>query len=143
MVEAHFTQKPSMAVKIFIIVISLAVGLLILSALIWCLWKVNYHYYFSLFQCNTVCWQCNLQNGHSLLQYDEVKLLYGTKHSSTSQFNDGTNCCRGDTSFLFLTVSLSVSQAGFFKRDLKKKEEEFRRHSWDYVPKSSDRESFS
>ncbi|XP_023276644.1 integrin alpha-4 [Seriola lalandi dorsalis] len=71
-VEALFTQKPSMTVKIFIIVVSLVLGLLILAGLIWCLWK-----------------------------------------------------------------------AGFFKRELQKKEEEFRRHSWDYVPKSSDRESFS
>ncbi|KAG7220950.1 hypothetical protein INR49_010199 [Caranx melampygus] len=38
---------------------------------------------------------------------------------------------------------LLQAPAGFFKRDLKKKEEEFRRHSWDYVPKSSNRESFS
>uniref|UniRef100_A0A3B4YHB7 Integrin subunit alpha 4 n=1 Tax=Seriola lalandi dorsalis TaxID=1841481 RepID=A0A3B4YHB7_SERLL len=43
----------------------------------------------------------------------------------------------------FHCLFLSVSQAGFFKRELQKKEEEFRRHSWDYVPKSSDRESFS
>lgn len=37
-----------------------------------------------------------------------------------------------------------VSQAGFFKRDLKKKtEEEFKRDSWDYVPRSDARESTS
>ncbi|XP_040913202.1 integrin alpha-4 isoform X2 [Toxotes jaculatrix] len=71
-VEGLFTQKASTTVKVFIVVVSLVLGLIILAALIWCLWK-----------------------------------------------------------------------AGFFKRDLKKKEEEFRRHSWDYVPKSSDRESFS
>ncbi|XP_058472422.1 integrin alpha-4 isoform X1 [Solea solea] len=71
-VEALFTQKPSTAVKVFIIVVSLVLGLMILAALIWCLWK-----------------------------------------------------------------------AGFFKRELKKKEEELRRHSWDYVPKSNNRESFS
>ncbi|KAF0026710.1 hypothetical protein F2P81_021447 [Scophthalmus maximus] len=71
-VEALFTQKPSTTVKVFIIVVSLVLGLMILAALIWCLWK-----------------------------------------------------------------------AGFFKRELQKKEEEFRRHSWDYVPKSSERESVS
>ncbi|XP_053295420.1 integrin alpha-4 [Pleuronectes platessa] len=71
-VEALFTQKPTSTVKVFIIVVSLILGLMILAALIWCLWK-----------------------------------------------------------------------AGFFKRNLHKKEEEFRRHSWDYVPKSSERESFS
>lgn len=37
-----------------------------------------------------------------------------------------------------------VSQAGFFKRDLKKKtEDEFKRDSWDYVPRSDTRESTS
>ncbi|KAK5600226.1 hypothetical protein CRENBAI_004912 [Crenichthys baileyi] len=41
-VEAVFTQKPSMAVKIFIIIISLVLGLTILAALIWCLWKVGF-----------------------------------------------------------------------------------------------------
>ncbi|TKS67823.1 Integrin alpha-4 CD49 antigen-like family member D [Collichthys lucidus] len=41
-VEALFTQKPSTVVKVFIIVISLAVGLLILAALIWCLWKAGF-----------------------------------------------------------------------------------------------------
>ncbi|XP_040003693.1 integrin alpha-4 isoform X1 [Xiphias gladius] len=71
-VEALFTQKPSMTVKVFIIVVSLVLGLMILAALIWCLWK-----------------------------------------------------------------------AGFFKRDLQKKEEEFKRLSWDYVPKKSERESIS
>eukprot|EP00064_Thunnus_orientalis_P017274 superscaffoldBa00003626_g17354 len=38
-VEAHFTQKPSTMVKVFIIVISLVLGIMILAALIWCLWK--------------------------------------------------------------------------------------------------------
>ncbi|TNN03830.1 hypothetical protein fugu_000859 [Takifugu bimaculatus] len=72
-VEALFTQKPSALVKIFIIVVSLILGLVILAALVWCLWK-----------------------------------------------------------------------AGFFKRNLqKKKEEEFNRDSWDYVPKSNERESTS
>ncbi|XP_070771040.1 integrin alpha-4 [Enoplosus armatus] len=72
-VEALFTQKPSTPVKIFIIVVSLILGLMILAALIWCLWK-----------------------------------------------------------------------AGFFKRDFqKKKDEEFRRDSWDYVPKNDKRESTS
>ncbi|XP_008326427.1 integrin alpha-4 [Cynoglossus semilaevis] len=70
-VEALFTHKPSMAVNVFIIVVSLVLGLIILAALIWCLWKV-----------------------------------------------------------------------GFFKRDLMKKEE-MMRHSWDYVPKNADRESYS
>lgn len=42
-VEALFTQKPSAIVKVFIIVVSLVLGLLILAALIWCLWKVNIH----------------------------------------------------------------------------------------------------
>ncbi|KAM4731572.1 integrin alpha-4 isoform 2-T2 [Anableps anableps] len=41
-VEAVFNQKPSTAVKIFIIVISLALGLIILTALIWCLWKCGF-----------------------------------------------------------------------------------------------------
>lgn len=37
-----------------------------------------------------------------------------------------------------------VSQAGFFKRDLKTKtEEEFKRDSWDYVPRNDARESTS
>ncbi|XP_037645899.1 integrin alpha-4 isoform X1 [Sebastes umbrosus] len=73
-VEALFTQKPSTAVKVFIIVVSLVLGLLILAALIWCLWK-----------------------------------------------------------------------AGFFKREFQKKkeEEEFKRDSWDYVPKNDKRESTS
>ncbi|KAL3969691.1 TSPY-like 2 [Sarotherodon galilaeus] len=70
LVEAVFTQKPSAMVKIFIVVVSLAVGLTILAALIWCLWK-----------------------------------------------------------------------AGFFKRELHHKEEEFNRDSWDFVPKHSKRES--
>uniref|UniRef100_A0A674N107 Integrin subunit alpha 4 n=1 Tax=Takifugu rubripes TaxID=31033 RepID=A0A674N107_TAKRU len=65
--------EPSALVKIFIIVVSLILGLVILAALVWCLWK-----------------------------------------------------------------------AGFFKRNLqKKKEEEFNRDSWDYVPKSNERESTS
>ncbi|XP_057707530.1 integrin alpha-4 isoform X1 [Corythoichthys intestinalis] len=73
-VEAHFTQKPSTPIKVFIIVVSLLLGLSILAVLVWCLWK-----------------------------------------------------------------------AGFFKRDLQKKEEEdeFKRDSWDYVPKRSNRESAS
>ncbi|XP_042350304.1 integrin alpha-4 isoform X2 [Plectropomus leopardus] len=73
-VEAIFTQKPSATVKVFIIVVSLVLGLLILAALIWCLWK-----------------------------------------------------------------------AGFFKREFQKKkeEEEFKRDSWDYVPKNEKRESTS
>ncbi|XP_060909123.1 integrin alpha-4 [Labrus mixtus] len=41
-VEALFAQKPSTLVKIFIIVVSLVLGLLILSALIWCLWKAGF-----------------------------------------------------------------------------------------------------
>lgn len=36
-----------------------------------------------------------------------------------------------------------VSQAGFFKRDFQKKKEEFKRDSWDYVPKNDARESTS
>lgn len=40
-VEALFTQKPSTLVKVFIIVVSLVLGLMILAALIWCLWKVK------------------------------------------------------------------------------------------------------
>ncbi|KAI3356102.1 hypothetical protein L3Q82_017363, partial [Scortum barcoo] len=40
--EALFTQKPSTAVKIFIIVISLVLGLMILASLIWCLWKAGF-----------------------------------------------------------------------------------------------------
>ncbi|XP_069563018.1 integrin alpha-4 [Brachyistius frenatus] len=71
-VEAVFTQKLSMIVKIFIIVVSLLLGLMILAALIWCLWK-----------------------------------------------------------------------AGFFKRNFQKKEEEFKRDSWDYVPKQDKSESTS
>ncbi|XP_054471000.1 integrin alpha-4 [Anoplopoma fimbria] len=73
-VEALFTQKPSTTVKVFIIVVSLVLGLMILAALIWCLWK-----------------------------------------------------------------------AGFFKREFQKKEEEeeFKRDSWDYVPKNNKRESTS
>ncbi|XP_034549699.1 integrin alpha-4 [Notolabrus celidotus] len=73
-VEALFSQKPSTTVKVFIIVVSLVLGLLILAALIWCLWK-----------------------------------------------------------------------AGFFKRTYQKdkEEEEFKRHSWDYVPKNDKRESTS
>ncbi|KAM4608735.1 integrin alpha-4 [Polymixia lowei] len=41
-VEAHFTQKPSAVVKVFIILISLLLGLLILAALIYCLWKAGF-----------------------------------------------------------------------------------------------------
>ncbi|XP_014915115.1 integrin alpha-4 isoform X1 [Poecilia latipinna] len=41
-VEAVFSQKPSMAVKIFIIAVSLVLGLTILTALIWCLWKCGF-----------------------------------------------------------------------------------------------------
>ncbi|XP_036965569.1 integrin alpha-4 [Acanthopagrus latus] len=41
-VEALFTQKPSTIVKVFIIVVSLVLGLLILAALIWCLWKAGF-----------------------------------------------------------------------------------------------------
>ena len=33
-------------------------------------------------------------------------------------------------------MCVCVSQAGFFKREFKKMEEEIRRDSWDYVPKS-------
>ncbi|XP_029314915.1 integrin alpha-4 isoform X2 [Cottoperca gobio] len=72
-VEALFTQKPSTTVKVFIVVVSLVLGLMILAALIWCLWK-----------------------------------------------------------------------AGFFKREFQKKEEEeFKRDSWDYVPKNNKTESTS
>ncbi|KAM8856227.1 integrin alpha-4 isoform 2-T5 [Spinachia spinachia] len=41
-VEAVFTQKPSTTVKVFIVVISLVLGLMILAALIWCLWKAGF-----------------------------------------------------------------------------------------------------
>ncbi|XP_072252673.1 integrin alpha-4 [Leuresthes tenuis] len=41
-VEAVFSPKPSTAVKIFIIVVSLIIGLIILAALIWCLWKAGF-----------------------------------------------------------------------------------------------------
>ncbi|KAM4561430.1 integrin alpha-4 [Fundulus diaphanus] len=41
-VEAVFTHKPSAVVKIFIIVVSLVLGLIILAALIWCLWKAGF-----------------------------------------------------------------------------------------------------
>ncbi|KAM3842351.1 integrin alpha-4 [Diretmus argenteus] len=41
-VEAHFNQKPSSVVKVFIIIISLVLGLLILAALIYCLWKAGF-----------------------------------------------------------------------------------------------------
>lgn len=36
---------------------------------------------------------------------------------------------------------LFVRQAGFFKRELHHKEDEFNRDSWDFVPKHSKRES--
>lgn len=39
--EAHFSQKPQAAVEVFIIVLSLLVGLLILALLIFALWKVS------------------------------------------------------------------------------------------------------
>lgn len=39
--EAHFSRKPSSAIKVLIIVVGLLVGLLILAALVWCLWKVS------------------------------------------------------------------------------------------------------
>uniref|UniRef100_A0A6Q2YIN8 Integrin alpha-2 domain-containing protein n=1 Tax=Esox lucius TaxID=8010 RepID=A0A6Q2YIN8_ESOLU len=39
--EGHFTQKPQAAVKVFIIVVSLLMGLLILALLIFALWKVS------------------------------------------------------------------------------------------------------
>ncbi|XP_061917409.1 integrin alpha-4 [Entelurus aequoreus] len=42
LVEAHFTQKPSTPVKVFIVVVSLVLGLMILAALIWCLWKAGF-----------------------------------------------------------------------------------------------------
>ncbi|KAM9342286.1 integrin alpha-4 [Pholidichthys leucotaenia] len=42
LVEAVFAQKPSTSVKIFIIVVSLILGLIILAALIWCLWKAGF-----------------------------------------------------------------------------------------------------
>ncbi|XP_029980884.1 integrin alpha-4 [Sphaeramia orbicularis] len=42
LVEALFTHKPSMTVKVFIIVVSLVLGLMILAALIWCLWKAGF-----------------------------------------------------------------------------------------------------
>ncbi|XP_037344507.2 integrin alpha-4 [Pungitius pungitius] len=41
-VEALFTQKPSTTVKVFIVVVSLVLGLTILAALIWCLWKAGF-----------------------------------------------------------------------------------------------------
>ncbi|XP_068602586.1 integrin alpha-4 [Brachionichthys hirsutus] len=41
-IEAVFTHKPSSTVKVFIIVISLILGLTILAALIWCLWKAGF-----------------------------------------------------------------------------------------------------
>ncbi|XP_044072995.1 integrin alpha-4 [Siniperca chuatsi] len=41
-VEALFTQKPSTTVQVFIIVVSLILGLMILAALIWCLWKAGF-----------------------------------------------------------------------------------------------------
>ncbi|XP_034042014.1 integrin alpha-4 [Thalassophryne amazonica] len=41
-VEARVTQKPSASVKIFMIVLSLVLGLLILAALVWCLWKAGF-----------------------------------------------------------------------------------------------------
>ncbi|XP_053733155.1 integrin alpha-4 isoform X1 [Synchiropus splendidus] len=71
-VSAYFSKKPSTVVKVFIILVSLVLGLTILAALIWCLWKT-----------------------------------------------------------------------GFFKRELQKKQEEFKRDSWDYVPKYDKSESTS
>ncbi|XP_019727494.1 integrin alpha-4 isoform X2 [Hippocampus comes] len=41
-VEAHFSRKPSSAIKVLIIVVGLLVGLTILAALIWCLWKAGF-----------------------------------------------------------------------------------------------------
>ncbi|KAF6733772.1 Integrin alpha-4 [Oryzias melastigma] len=41
-VEAVFTQKLTTVVQIFIIVVSLVLGLTILAALIWCLWKAGF-----------------------------------------------------------------------------------------------------
>lgn len=42
-----------MAVNVFIIVVSLVLGLIILAALIWCLWKVRFthhrEYYYSYY----------------------------------------------------------------------------------------------
>lgn len=40
--EAHFNQKPSGTVEVFIIVISLLLGLLILAGLVYCLWKAGF-----------------------------------------------------------------------------------------------------
>uniref|UniRef100_H2M4J5 Integrin subunit alpha 4 n=1 Tax=Oryzias latipes TaxID=8090 RepID=H2M4J5_ORYLA len=45
-VEAVFTQKLTTAVQIFIIAVSLVLGLTILAALIWCLWKVGCRFLF-------------------------------------------------------------------------------------------------
>lgn len=42
LVEAHFSQKPSMLVNVFLVVVSLLLGLLILAALICCLWKAGF-----------------------------------------------------------------------------------------------------
>lgn len=41
-VVALFSQKPSAAVKVLLLVVSLVIGLLILAALIYCLWKAGF-----------------------------------------------------------------------------------------------------
>ncbi|XP_051937957.1 integrin alpha-4 isoform X2 [Hippocampus zosterae] len=41
-VEAHFSRKPSSAIKVLIVVVGLLVGLKILAALVWCLWKAGF-----------------------------------------------------------------------------------------------------
>uniref|UniRef100_A0A3P8RUZ0 Integrin subunit alpha 4 n=1 Tax=Amphiprion percula TaxID=161767 RepID=A0A3P8RUZ0_AMPPE len=51
------------------------------------------------------------------------------------------SCCIIMMFLLNVSVFLSVCQAGFFKRDFQKKQEEFNRDSWDYVPKLDKRES--
>ncbi|XP_049584264.1 integrin alpha-4 isoform X1 [Syngnathus scovelli] len=42
LLEGHYSQKPSVPIKVLIIVLSLLVGLMILAALIWGLWKAGF-----------------------------------------------------------------------------------------------------
>lgn len=117
-VEAVFTQKPSVAVKIFIIVVSLVLGLMILAALIWCLWKVGC----SFTPSTNLCELDRLQSALVLRLISPrcTDLIYST--------DERMKCLHQQ-----LHVCLPL-QAGFFKRNLKK-QEEFNRDSWDYVPK--------
>uniref|UniRef100_A0A3B4ZUC7 Integrin subunit alpha 4 n=1 Tax=Stegastes partitus TaxID=144197 RepID=A0A3B4ZUC7_9TELE len=80
---------------------------------------------------------------HGIMLLESTAMMSSPRNdSNTIVIQDQPIAQQHKLLFLFhVSVVLCVCQAGFFKRDLQKKQEEFNRDSWDYVPKQNKRES--